>query len=849
MLKAVNLQKTYYTKEGVSQKALTNISIDFDSHGLVFIFGKSGSGKSTLLNILGGLDSMDDGYIEIGNRNSSTFSGDDFDSYRNSYLGFVFQDFNVLEDLTVKENINIAYELQNRKPDEKKLNEILKQIDMLEYTNRRPNELSGGQIQRISIARALIKDPKIILADEPTGNLDSETGEQVLKLLKLLSKDKLVIVVSHDLEFAKKYGDRIIELKDGQVADDLTRHQSDCFKKTTPANIEEKEEINLIKSKLPYRYAFKIGRNSIKHKTARLVLTIFLSVLSIALFGLSDAISRFSVADSSYHTFDVSGYSILPFSKNKIYDKSGLIVNIPPNEEQIAFIEDSTNNRVYTGYRYNILFTDICKNQIPYYNEYYLKMISGVIEMPNESSIQDDFEGDFPSNTKELVINNYMLEHFINYGFKYYDAENDVIETMDNVIDFSDIVGKTVRIRVGSDYDNFMITGMVNYDLEKYHQLKVAWEIIDEFATYEEKKDLDFSVDQYSFLGRFIVKEGFNKANYIDKLSSQNFSVANQGKDQDIYINLKELTPPSDMGIVEKDKYVNKNRIDFSKFGIIDFDDYYFGPDNLLSELGDNDIIVPSAWFGVNDNTELDQYINTKLDFKLITNNYFTGEYEKTDYVTELNIVGFYIGNFTYMNYNVVIPDDLFDYIVSLTVNNSEFMYTYLNHERTDANLFKILDENDFTHNTTLSSGIYNISNVFGIVKTLFLYVAIVILVIVILLIMNFISTSINYKQKDIGILRALGARKTDVFKIFYFEGLIISSISFICSLMLILIGIIVFNDFIRDIMDTNIVLLRLGIRQILFVTLICFATFFLASYLPINKIAKKKPIEAIRKK
>jgi ABC-type lipoprotein export system ATPase subunit len=173
MLKAVNIHKTYYTKTGASQKALNDVSLELDSKGLVFILGKSGSGKSTLLNILGGLDKMDKGNIEIKGKSSKNFTKSDFDSYRNTYLGFIFQDFNILPEFTVRQNINLAYELQHKKADEKKLTEILKEVDMLEYADRKPNELSGGQIQRVAIARALIKSPEIIMADEPTGNLDS----------------------------------------------------------------------------------------------------------------------------------------------------------------------------------------------------------------------------------------------------------------------------------------------------------------------------------------------------------------------------------------------------------------------------------------------------------------------------------------------------------------------------------------------------------------------------------------------------------------------------------------------------------------------------------------------------
>ena len=230
MLKIRNLKKYYKSKKGENHYALKGLDIDFGDKGFVFILGKSGSGKSTLLNVLGGLDRFDDGEIYVKDKSSKAFKGKDWDSYRNTYLGFVFQDYNIIEEFNVNKNIGLALELQgiNKKEIPSRVKSILKQVEMEEYGKRKINELSGGQKQRIAIARALIKNPDIILADEPTGNLDSETGNQILDTLKKLSEDKLVIMVSHDRDDAFKYGDRIIELKDGLIdSDQVSVNQDD----------------------------------------------------------------------------------------------------------------------------------------------------------------------------------------------------------------------------------------------------------------------------------------------------------------------------------------------------------------------------------------------------------------------------------------------------------------------------------------------------------------------------------------------------------------------------------------------------------------------------------------------
>lgn len=223
MLEVKHLKRIYRVKKAEPVYALNDISLKFPEKGLVFILGKSGSGKSTLLNVMGGLDVADEGEIIIDGKSSKNFSKGEMDSYRNTYLGFIFQEYNILSDFNVKENIALALQLQHKKATDEEVEKILEQVDLAGYGKRKPNELSGGQKQRVAIARALVKEPKIIFADEPTGALDSNTGKQVFDTLKKLSKDKLVVVVSHDRDFAERYGDRVIELKDGKVISDVSK--------------------------------------------------------------------------------------------------------------------------------------------------------------------------------------------------------------------------------------------------------------------------------------------------------------------------------------------------------------------------------------------------------------------------------------------------------------------------------------------------------------------------------------------------------------------------------------------------------------------------------------------------
>ena len=220
MIIVKNLTKVYKSKKAKICVSLNNVSFSLPSKGLVFVVGKSGSGKSTMLNLLGGLDSLTSGEINVFGNQLNEYSESELYSFRSNIVGFVFQDFHLLDDLTVADNVRLSLKLMAEDDDER-VEKALESVELLEYKDRYPRELSGGQQQRVAIARALVKNPDVIFADEPTGNLDSNTTEQIIKLIKEISKEKLVVVVSHNLFDAYEYADRIIELSEGRIINDL----------------------------------------------------------------------------------------------------------------------------------------------------------------------------------------------------------------------------------------------------------------------------------------------------------------------------------------------------------------------------------------------------------------------------------------------------------------------------------------------------------------------------------------------------------------------------------------------------------------------------------------------------
>lgn len=271
MIELKNLVKHYTSRKGVVTKALNDLSVSFPSKGLVFILGKSGSGKSTLMNILGGLDVADTGEFIIEGKNIEGLSQVELDHYRNSHVGFVFQDFNIIETFTIYQNIGLALQLQGQKADKHRIDEMLEFVGLKGFGKRKGNEVSGGQKQRIAVARALIKNPRIILADEPTGNLDSKTSDQIMNLLKKVSENNLVIVVSHDPEEAEVYADRIIRIKDGKIAED-TGSKDTVF---------EARPFEMVHKHLGILASLKYGLNSIGKNKGQMVITTF--VISISL--------------------------------------------------------------------------------------------------------------------------------------------------------------------------------------------------------------------------------------------------------------------------------------------------------------------------------------------------------------------------------------------------------------------------------------------------------------------------------------------------------------------------------------------------------------------------------------
>lgn len=291
MLQIQNIYKEYVTGD-LRQTALKGVSLNLRDNEFVAILGPSGSGKTTLLNIIGGLDRYDSGDLVINGISTKKYKDRDWDSYRNHTIGFVFQSYNLIPHQSVLANVELALTISgvSRSERRSRAKEALIRVGLENHMNKRPNQLSGGQMQRVAIARALINNPDILLADEPTGALDTETSIQVMELLKEVAKDRLVIMVTHNPELAERYATRIVRLKDGEVTDDSDSYSID------ETNLAPAEHKNMGKAYMNFRTALSLSFNNLRTKKGRTLLTAFAG--SIGIIGISLILALSSGVDT-----------------------------------------------------------------------------------------------------------------------------------------------------------------------------------------------------------------------------------------------------------------------------------------------------------------------------------------------------------------------------------------------------------------------------------------------------------------------------------------------------------------------------------------------------------------------
>lgn len=949
MLELKNVTRIYRTKAGET-RALDDVSAVFPEKGMVFVLGKSGCGKSTLLNVCGGLDRPDSGEVIVKGRSTKDFTETDFDSYRNTSVGFVFQEYNILSEFTVEDNIALALELQGKPKDPAVIADILRQVELESVAKRKPNTLSGGQKQRVAIARALVKNPEIIMADEPTGALDSVTGKQVFDTLKKLSRDKLVIVVSHDREFAELYADRIIELKDGKVVSDVVKtteagaesdekltfvgedtvlvkkgatlekedvqklnaflSSSDCdvlvlkksdeiekYKKN--ANISAggervvfreadaapevrtytDDERKLIRSKLPLRRALRIGASGMKVKPVRFAFTLLLSIIAFTMFGMFSTIMFYDPVTVAINSLRDTDEQYLRLSKNmtivsygyekgELKDKNEWHNYVNYTDEDIAALREKYGSGIVPLYDIGMMSFDNYKTD----DNSYFRIYSFA---PAEQTEVTYTVGRAPQSGNEVALSEYALS--VLKGYKY----NNVSDIGDIKLKYKDFsftvcgiyetpltsdklaVDSSLPVSYSTPGDNFLLTALVTHDFyQTVSALTNDYDYRSTVLSYCSSVIASVNADGYATSGS-VQLDCFAKSNIfpsLDALAPDGSEAASMGDGIAVSYRIWSslLAPDLEKKVTEKGlndlfdaKDVNGESLR-SKYLALEQNSYYTIAETATSKEYLSDLLSFCDEYGLSEHDTLTFYDNAKnaLATKKVTaviygNDYNFSAFAVLDDATYSLVRDSAIRDCFFFQESVT----EFDYVEG---DYSGVLIPVAGDYQRLSDLVRgrlVTDENGTTYtvdNANFSS-VSSISNTVSTLAGIFLYTGIGVAVFAALLLFNFISVSIADKKREIGILRAVGAKSSDVFKIFLSESMIIVLICAVISTLATAITCAAINAKLSTYLNITFSLFSFGILTVLMIFGIAAVTAVISTLLPVYTFSKKKPVDTIR--
>ena len=492
MLQLKTIKKSYKTGN-FSQVALNNVSLNFKNHEFVSILGPSGSGKTTLLNIIGGLDRYDSGDLIIKGKSTKKFKDRDFDSYRNKSVGFIFQNYNLISHIDILSNVEMSMTLSGKKHRQRKkiAKELLEKVGLKDHIHKKPNQLSGGQMQRVAIARALANDPEIILADEPTGALDSKTSKQIMQLIKDISKDKLVIMVTHNDELAKEYSDRIILMKDGQVVGDTSFNEEETLT----------EDYKLKKTKMSFFTALYLSLNNIKTKKGRTILTSFAS--SIGIIGISLILSLSNGFTKQIDKFEKDTSDAMPviISSTKTSEETikNEIASINTNNDNNYTKERKiTVNKKEEEDKYNNI-NDEFMNHIRNINEKnissvglnYITKINLIQKVNDKIYLIDSSDDKNPVKMTSLPFKSFENKETSEIITNYYDVlEGKLPTNFDEVIievNKSNVIDESLKDALGINKDDITFDDILNSNIK----LVYNDDLYDEFNGFYIQKSIN----------------------------------------------------------------------------------------------------------------------------------------------------------------------------------------------------------------------------------------------------------------------------------------------------------------------------------------------------------------------
>ena len=792
MIVLKEIEKIHLTKNSPQVVALKNINLTFESKGMVFITGKSGCGKSTLLNILGALDSCTSGSMIIENKNINEFTEKELDNYRNSYVGFVFQEFHVLNAYNVYDNIRLAKELQQEKISEKELDAYLEKVSLTNLGKRKMNELSGGQKQRVAILRALIKNPRIILADEPTGNLDKINSEQIFEILKEISQEKLVIIVTHDLEAAQKYADRIIELKDGEIIND-----------TKPTLNPEKTTLTLKESYLPFLFALKLAWNNLKRYPKKCILTIILFFISLLCCILLINSSLFNSTSLAIKLMNLNeNYNIEVHKINYVQNTKWKEEWQTAEDQYLKNIYSGTTNPIYELYDFTTPLTFYLNTpQEPSKLFPTTPNITSYVEI-KDPKILTNLTGSIPTSSNEIVIHEYLADYIINYGIK--EKNGSWIPQNEE-----ELLSKTHPIYLGDN--EVYISGILK---EETSYTEESLEDETTYAAYQ---------------------------NYIQKAST----VYVKGFTNEVKLNQTKESTLNQFTLAGD----HQQKLSFTALDTLQENESLLTIDALI--LGNSKF-----------KEAYEEYLNanplsTEEETKLWVNNYLK------QYQTECNL--FFQDFLNYQNIPITvkiigIADEniLSSSLVEKYMTTGKRKTGVLIHEENSHTLKKLLSnlnfqvtflnvgENPYEVSSNIISITNEVSTLYNTLKKGISFLALAFTAFTFLLLLNIVDDTVRYSKKEIGVLRALGTSKKDIFKIFAIETSTITLLSYILSFIGWFILITCLNNWYSSIYSAKAIAFYTSIYTPILTLLLSLGLALCITLLTLEHVNKLKPIKLI---
>ena len=850
MLELKNIKKSYKTGDFV-QKALDGITINFRKNEFASILGPSGSGKTTLLNIIGGLDNYDSGDLIINEISTKKYKNRDWDSYRNHRIGFVFQNYNLISHQNVLSNVELSLTLSgiSKKKRRSLAKKVLEQVGLKNHIYKKPNQLSGGQMQRVAIARALVNDPDILLADEPTGALDSETSKQVMELLKEIAKDKLVIMVTHNSEIAKAYSTRIIKIKDGKIIGDSNPYDGKI--NTKEDLVEEKK--NTKKTSMSFKTAISLSLNNLMTKKGRTFLTAFAG--SIGIIGIALILSLANGINSFIDKTEEETLSSYPLVIEKeSVDMSGFIQSLAGNQKGKDFKDDKIHSINIMGDMFESMSSEVKHNDMKKFREYL---------------------------EKNKDIKKYTSD--IKYGYKtqlnvYKNDENKVLRV--NPTEVLDTIGFGAS-GVSSLYSGYLQNYDVFYEmLENDELLKKQYDIVDgkwptnynEMVLYvgQNNEVSDYTLFSLGILDQDELRDKFNKMAKGEKVSFKETSYEtsellnlsfklllntdyyekknglwiNMSNDEEYMKNkLKDAEEIKIVGIIkQKDENVGEGR----DYGLVGYRHDLMT--HLINKINDTEIVKQQKEHeDINVFTNSKFTTNSKFDINSLSQEQLIAlqsmsQEEMTAFMKDYseNMTSSYEENLMKLGMSELDNPDTIS-IYPKDFDSKEEITNIIDKYNKGK---KDKDKIEYTDIVgVMMSSVTTIVNVISYVLIAFVAISLVVSSIMIAII-TYIS--VLERTKEIGILRALGASKKDISRVFNAETLIEGLAAGILGIVVTVILNIPINIIIKNLVDiSNISVLPLN-GAIILILISAFLT-VIAGLIPSRIASNKDPVESLR--